>query len=142
MWRNAAGTIPNRLDDHMGEIANVQQLRPEIVIGYIVIFDINADSRRKDDGLMWSEHFERAIKKIAIRRAPLWNQGLLEGSWFIRIDSTKLAGTRVMDPDKTAAEGAQFFQALLQELARREPAIPFSHPILGVAPTTDQSGLA
>ena len=44
MWKNAAGTIPNRLDDHMGEIANIQQLRPEIVIGYVVIFDVVADS--------------------------------------------------------------------------------------------------
>ncbi|HEX5385595.1 MAG TPA: hypothetical protein VFW66_02725, partial [Gemmatimonadales bacterium] len=31
MWSNAAGTVPNRIDDHMGEIANVQQLHPEIV---------------------------------------------------------------------------------------------------------------
>lgn len=64
MWRNAAGTIPNRLDDHMGEIANVQQIRPEIVIGYVVLFDTVADSRRKD-GLQWSEYFERAIGRIA-----------------------------------------------------------------------------
>src|SRR5438105_1669239 len=42
MWKNAAGTIPNRLDDHMGEIANIQQLRPEMVIGYVVIFDVVA----------------------------------------------------------------------------------------------------
>jgi hypothetical protein len=32
----------------MGQIANVQQLRPEIVIGYIVLFDTVADSRRQD----------------------------------------------------------------------------------------------
>ena len=37
MWRNAAGTVPNRLDDHMGELANIQQMRPEIVIGYVVL---------------------------------------------------------------------------------------------------------
>ncbi len=69
MWKNAAGTIPNRLDDHMGEIANIQQLRPEIVIGYVVLFDLVADSRRKD-GILWSDYFEQALKKIAIRKAP------------------------------------------------------------------------
>ncbi len=124
LWKNASGTIPNRLDDHMGEISNIQQLRPEIVIGYIVIFDVIADSRRQD-GTMWSEYFERALRKIAIRRAPLWNQGLLEGFWFIRIDSKKPFGERVIDPDQVTSEGTAFFEALLSELKLREPAIPF-----------------
>jgi hypothetical protein len=124
LWKNASGTIPNRLDDHMGEIANIQQLRPEIVIGYIVIFDVRADSRRQD-GTPWSEYFEQALRRIAIRRAPLWNQGLLEGFWFIRIDSQKPAGERVINPDQVTAEGTLFFDALLSELKLREPAIPF-----------------
>jgi len=126
MWKNAAGTVPNRLDDHMGEIANVQQLRPEIVIGYVVLFDVVADSKRKEDGLKWSDFFERSIRKIAIRKAPLWNQGLLEGSWFIRFDSRKPAGARVIDPKKVALEGRAFFESLLSELRLREPAVPFS----------------
>lgn len=130
MWRNAAGTIPNRIDDHMGEIANVQQLRPEIVIGYIVLFDLVADSKRKEDGLMWSEFFEAAIKRIAIRRAPLWNQGLLEGAWFIRFDSRLPSGQRVLEPQQVAREGTTFFHGLLAELKLREPAVPFSKPVI------------
>jgi hypothetical protein len=42
--KNLAGTVPNRLDDLMGEAANVQQLSPEIVIGYVVIMDEKEDS--------------------------------------------------------------------------------------------------
>ncbi len=130
MWKNAAGTIPNRIDDHMGEIANVQQFRPEIVIGYIVLFDVVADSRRQEDGLMWSEFFARAIKRIAIRKAPLWNQGLLEGVWFIRFDSRLPTGQRVMNSKQVAEEGVAFFRGLLAELKFREPAIPFSKEII------------
>jgi len=69
----AAGTVPNRLDDHMGEIANVHQLHPEIVVGYIVLFDNVADSRRQD-GTMWSDFFRKGsehrvgITKLAFRR--------------------------------------------------------------------------
>jgi hypothetical protein len=129
MWKNAGGTIPNRLDDHMGEVANVQQLRPEIVIGYVMLFDILADSKRKSDGLMWSEFFERAIAKIAIRKAPLWNQGLLEAAWFVRFDSQKPKGQRVLNSSIVADEELRFFKALLSELKLREPAIPFSRPI-------------
>lgn len=125
IWANAAGTVPNRLDDLMGEAANVQQLAPEIVTGYVVLFDAKADTRRRD-GLMWSEHFENSVKRITIRRAPLWNQGLLEGTWFILIDSRKPQGSRVVDPAKTDREGHAFFLALLRELVHREPAIPMT----------------
>ena len=81
--RNLAGTVPNRLDDLMGEAANVQQLSPEIVIGYVVIMDESQDSARRDGKGTWSDHFESNLRRIAIRRAPLWNQGLIEGAWLI-----------------------------------------------------------
>lgn len=129
MWSNASGTVPNRIDDLIGESANVQQRSPEVVIGYILLFEVGADSQRKEDGLKWSEFFERAVKSIAIRQAPLWNQGLLEGAWFIRFDKSKPKGSRVVDPSKTRAEGLDFFQALLCELQLREPAIPFTGPL-------------
>lgn len=123
MWSNASGTVPNRLDDHMGEVANVQQLRPEIVIGYVVIFDIQADSVRREDGLTWSEFFKRRLSAISIRRAPMWNQGLLEGFWFIRIDSRRAESDRIVDPDTTMAEGVSFAASLIGELQLREPAV-------------------
>ena len=126
MWRNAAGTVPNRLDDHMGELANIQQMRPEIVIGYVVLFDVQADSVRKADGLTWSEYFRQRIERIAIRKAPLWNQGHLEGFWFIRIDSARALGSRILEPEQTSAAGRAFVESLLAELRRREPAIPFT----------------
>src|SRR5439155_17987733 len=44
IWKNASGTVPNRLDDLMGEAANVQQMSPETVTGYILLFDAQADS--------------------------------------------------------------------------------------------------
>jgi hypothetical protein len=68
--RNLPGVVPNRLDDLMGEVANVQQLSPEIVIGYVVIMDEKENSPHKTDGT-WIDHFEANLRKIAIRRAPL-----------------------------------------------------------------------
>lgn len=84
MLKNISGSVPNRLDDLQGELATVQQLRPEIVIGYVVLFDVAEDTDRKEDGRPWSDYFEKALNQITIRRAPLWNQGLLEGLWFVR----------------------------------------------------------
>ncbi|HEX5474547.1 MAG TPA: hypothetical protein VFX12_07805 [Vicinamibacterales bacterium] len=128
IWKNAGGSIPNRLDDLMGEAANVQQVSPELVIGYILVFDAAADSVRKD-GDRWSAFFEAAVKRIAVRGAPLWNQGLLEASWFIHIDSAKPAGARLVDPTTAGAEGADFFKSLLKKLKQREPAIRFTRDV-------------
>jgi hypothetical protein len=134
MLENIAGAVPNRLDDLMGEAANVQQLAPEIVIGYVLIIDIKNEKIRKEDGSTWSDYFEKAIKSLSVRGAPLWNQGLLEGTWFIRINSSFPKGQRVVTPEKTMTEGQAFFQSMLQKLAQREPAIPFSKPIQPMEP--------
>jgi hypothetical protein len=85
MLRNIPGSVPNRLDDLMGEAANVQQLSPELVIGYVIIMDVKEDSPHRSGG-SWIDYFESNLGKIAIRKAPIWNQGLIEGAWVIRIE--------------------------------------------------------
>lgn len=126
--RNLSGVVPNRLDDLMGEVANVQQLSPELVIGYVVIMDEKENSPRRDGSGTWIDHFEANLRRIAIRRAPLWNQGLIEGAWLIRIDSRKPIGQRVVETTEADAAGVGFFQALLDELYLREPALRRSSP--------------
>lgn len=112
----------------MGEVANVQQLSPELVIGYVVIMDEKESSPRRDGSGTWIDHFEANLRRIAIRRAPLWNQGLIEGAWLIRIDSRKPIGQRVVETTEADAAGVGFFQALLDELYLREPALRRSSP--------------
>jgi hypothetical protein len=121
--KNLAGTVPNRLDDLMGEAANVQQLSPEIVIGYVVIIDEAEDSIRRDGKGTWSDHFEAYLRRIAIRRALLWNQGLIEAVWLIRINSTRPKGQRILNALDMDGRGTDFFQALLDELYLREPTL-------------------
>jgi len=120
--KNISGVVPNRLDDLMGEVANVQQLSPELVIGYVVIMDEKENSPHRSSGT-WIDHFEANLRKIAIRRAPLWNQGLIEAIWLIRIDSRKPAGERLVSAESIDACGTTFFRALLDELYRREPTL-------------------
>ena len=120
--KNLSGVVPNRLDDLMGEVANVQQLSPEIVVGYVVIMDEKENSQRRDGGT-WIDHFKENLDKIAIRRAPLWNQGLIESAWLIRIDSGKPTGQRIIQSTAADAEREGFFKALLDELYLREPTL-------------------
>lgn len=123
LLKNLSGTVPNRLDDLMGEAANVQQLSPELVVGYVVIVDEAANSIRKKSGDTWIDFFEQSLRNIAIRRAPLWNQGLIEGIWLIRIDSRQPPGQRVVDVESIDARGTDFFRALIEELYLREPTL-------------------
>lgn len=120
--KNFSGVVPNRLDDLMGEVANVQQLSPELVIGYVVIMDEAQDSARRQGG-GWIDHFEANLRRIAIRRAPLWNQGLVEAIWLIRVNSTKPPGQRLVNVESLDAAGTGFFRALLDELYLREPTL-------------------
>src|SRR3954451_6068988 len=53
IWQNASGTVPNRLDDLMGESANAQQMSPELVIGYVMLFDTAVDTVRSEDRQLW-----------------------------------------------------------------------------------------
>ena len=100
----------------------MQQLSPEIVIGYVVIVDDAGDSRRKG-GDAWADHFASNLKKIAIRKAPLWNQGLIEAPRLIRINSSNPIGLRISDTSDMDAKGTSFFTALLDELYLREPTL-------------------
>jgi len=121
--RNLKGVVPNRLDDLMGEAANVQQLSPELVIGYVVIVDEKENSVRRASGETWIDHFEANLRRIAIRRAPLWNQGLIEGVWLVRIDTRSPPGQRLIDTTAIDAAGVNFFKALIDELYLREPTL-------------------
>jgi len=128
--KNIKGTVPNRLDDLMGEAANVQQYTPEVVTGYIIVLDEKGNSMRRD-GVDWITFMENSLEKIAIRKAPLWNQGIIEGVWTIRIDSRLPAGQRVIEYPKARADGQAFVRDLLAELHQREPAIEIHPPEQG-----------
>jgi hypothetical protein len=82
-----------------------------------------AEDRMRRDGKTWSDHFEVNLRKIAVRKAPLWNQGLIEGIWLIRIDSRRPVGARIVDTVDMDAKGTDFFTALLAELYLREPTL-------------------
>lgn len=124
LFKNAVGSITNRMDELVGEAANVQQLMPEVVIGYILLFDVKADSRRREDDLLWSEYCENILKQLSIRKSPIWNPGLIESSWVIKLDSSKPVGEKLIDYIQLNEE--HFFWKLLNELKRREPHI-FDH---------------
>lgn len=125
--RNPSGSWPNRLDDLVGEVSSVQMLFPEVVVGYVVVLDYGAPTKRKQ-GERYPEgeelaplygRFKAGLEALAQRRPPLWAQGLVEGYWAIEVDSRKTHLLR--DPVRTIQEGETFLDALVEALRQREP---------------------
>lgn len=86
--RNLAGTVPNRIDDAMGETASIQLYSPEVVTGYVVLIDAQADSFSAKHGMTWSDVLRSRLAKLSGRRAPYWSPGTFEAFSVIEVDFT------------------------------------------------------
>ena len=112
--RNLGGSVPNRADDLMGEMANVQLSSPEIATGYIMIFNGTGNGHRRD-GARWVDVFREAVDRLSGRAAPAWAAGMVEASAIIEVDFAE--GPRIVDaPDMPA-----FFDRLAQCVQERNP---------------------
>ena len=114
LLRNVAGTVPNRVDDLTGEMANVQLLSPEIVTGYVMVFDTTGSGLRQD-GTRWVDFFRDAINRLSGRDAPAWAAGMVEASAIVEVDFTERARI-VAEPDMSA-----FFDRLAHCVRDRNP---------------------
>lgn len=116
--KNLAGTVPNRIDDLMGEVTNVQMYSPEIVTGYIMIFDSSADvvSDRRQAG--WLGHLRNRLEQLSGRRAPAWSIGMIEASCLIEVNFSE--GPRLCAGE---ADLSSFFDRLVGEVKLRNPSL-------------------
>lgn len=114
LLRNIRGTVPNRIDDLSGEMANVQLLSPEIVTGYIAIFDTSGAVLRKD-GTPWVAVFRKAVDQLSGRNAPAWATGMVEASLIVEVDFSE--GPRIA----IAPNLSEFFDCLANRVRERNP---------------------
>ena len=84
--RNLRGTVPNRIDDLIGETANAQLHSPEIVIGYIVIFNVEGDAVSARHGMTWRELMAGRLSSLSGRGPPSWTTGMIESSLLVTVD--------------------------------------------------------
>jgi len=117
---NVTGTVPNRTDDLMGEMANVQLWSPEIVTGYVVLFNVDqnrkkGDGPRQEDGKLWSQYFAENVEKLSGRSAPGWVTSMIEATAFVRVDFS--TGAALIAPQNLDS----FFDQLADCLKQRFP---------------------
>jgi hypothetical protein len=113
---NLSGTVPNRLDDLIGETANLQMHSPEIVIGYIMVFNVENDEMSRKHGRTWGELLRERLSSISDRRAPHWTVGTVEASAFVEVDFA--TGPHLLSGEK---EVVRMFDVLVAQVRARNP---------------------
>ena len=103
---NIPGTVPNRVDDLMGEVANVQLQSPEVVLGYVMIINRQGDT---EDG-RWARRLRESLAGLSGRGAPAWAPGTIEA--FTLVEAT-------FDQTPSVVTGADDFEAFFDTLAAR-----------------------
>ncbi len=116
LLRNPGGTVPNRIDDMIGEVANVQLHSPEIVIGYMMIFNVAKDTFSTKHGTTWFNLFNNRLNSLSGRRSPSWTTGTVEDFVLIKVDFSRSASIL------SASQSLDiFFETLVAQVAVRNP---------------------
>ena len=116
LMKNLGGTVPNRVDDLMGEVTNVQMYSPEIVTGYIMLFNVAEDSYSPLHESTWADLLRSRITRLSGRRPPSWSIGMIEASLFLEVDFS--SGPLLVSG---ASDVAHFFDMLVAAVRERNP---------------------
>ena len=114
LLRNLGGTVPNRIDDLIGEVANAQLYSPEIVVGYIMVFNVAEDTFSPKHGSTWSDLFRNRLQSLSGRRSPSWTTGTVEDSVLVEVDFS--SGSAILAVSQPLNE---FFDTLVDEVSAR-----------------------
>ena len=118
LLKNLGGTVPNRVDDLMGEVTNVQMYSPEIVTGYIMLFNVAEDTYSPLHERTWSQLLKSRITRLSGRRPPSWSIGMIEASLFLEVDFSE--GPRLVSG---AADAGPFLDRLVAAVRNRNPVL-------------------
>jgi hypothetical protein len=78
--------VPNRIDDLIGEAANLQMYSPETAIGYVMVFNVEEDEHSRKHGRTWGDLLRSRLQALACRKAPHWTVGTIEAAAFVEVD--------------------------------------------------------
>ncbi len=116
LLKNLSGTVPNRIDDLIGEVANAQLYSPEIVIGYVMIFNAAADQFSPKHGSTWFELLQSRLNSLSGRRSPSWTTGTVEDFVLVKVDFSQ--GASILSTSKSFDA---FFDTLTEQVVARNP---------------------
>jgi hypothetical protein len=92
---NAPGTVPNRIDDAMGEYVNVHAHDPGMVLGYVFVMNHELGKELTRDRRPWTDILADSLASFSGRRSGQDAPELFEGATLLVVDfQTKPPGVR------------------------------------------------
>ena len=116
LLKNLGGTVPNRIDDLIGEVANAQLYSPEIVIGYVMIFNVQEDTYSPRHQSTWANLLRARLKSLSGRRAPSWTTGTVEDFVLVKVEFGSGSAIRSLSQPFD-----EFFDTLIEQVSVRNP---------------------
>ncbi|HEY3079039.1 MAG TPA: hypothetical protein VGM69_03960 [Chloroflexota bacterium] len=116
---NPSGTVPNRIDDAMGECVNVHAFDPGMVLGYLFVFDArwlpSGGSRN------WSDTLAGSLASFSGRRSEHDAPELFEAATLLIVDFVPALPELRFHPDLLNWD--EFFDVLVGHVRVRQPLI-------------------
>ena len=100
----------------MGEAANIQLYSPEIVIGYIMIFDVATDAYSSKHQSTWVDLLGSRLSALSDRRPPYWTVSTIEGFVLTKVDFS--VSKSILS---SAKDFDEFFDRLATDVKHRNP---------------------
>ena len=116
--KNLSGTVPNRIDDMIGEVANAQMYSPELALGYLMVFDTSQDAVSPKHGVSWCGLLKSRLALLSGRRAPHWGFGTIEAFVVVEVDFS--GGPLLKTPETVVFE---MLDRLVAEVKDRNPSL-------------------
>jgi hypothetical protein len=101
----------------MGEVTNIQMYSPEVVVGYLMVFDVSQDIPGRQRGT-WCDILEQRLSRLSGRKAPAWSVGTIESFVIMRVDFS--AGPHLLTPE---GDVLRMFDELAGEVKERNPSL-------------------
>ena len=101
----------------MGEVTNIQMYSPEVVVGYLMVFDVSQDISTRQRGT-WCDILNQRLSRLSGRKAPAWSVGTIESFAIIRVDFS--SGARLLTPE---SDVLRMFDELVSEVKERNPSL-------------------
>lgn len=118
---NVAGTVPNRIDDAMGECVNVHAHDPGMVLGYLFVMNAGLASQTSRDGRSWADIFADSLASFSGRRSERDAPELFEAATLLPVDFSVQPPGVTFHP--SLLDWNAFFDVLVGQLRTRNPLV-------------------
>jgi hypothetical protein len=121
IMRNVAGTVPNRIDDAMGECVNVHAHDPGMVLGYLFVMDAAGGRAIARTGQRWADILAESLASFSGRRSERDAPELFEAATLLLVDFQ--AAPIEVGFHRSLLSWDEFFGVLVAHVRARNPLI-------------------